>query len=112
MSTSRLPMASLADPALAGCLTYFNLNIVNAVEADQDLAGLPNDSVALPLGKAWEVETEDGACIGDADLVNPTQVQSRLSTASILHLLQRPDRLLGRNHAHSLVAPDPRGGIP
>ena len=108
----RLAMSGLADTSLAWRLADLDLHIVYAVELQEQPAGFLHDSVPLALGEARQIEAKHCTGIGDTDLINPAQLHRGFAAAGIRHLLQRLDRLLGRNHAHRFSEPDPRGGIP
>ena len=55
LALSRLPVTGLADSSLAGGLAEFNLDVVNAFEACQQLAGFLNNPVALPLSETRQI---------------------------------------------------------
>jgi hypothetical protein len=82
-------MPCLADAALRGRLTHLDLHIINPLEFQQTGACVVDDSVALALGKARQIQTDDGPRRRHTNLIKPTKVKKRAVATCITEVAER-----------------------
>jgi len=91
-------VSGLADASLARWLPELDLNIIDPLHIQQDLASFRHDPITLIQGVAGKIQAEDRARRCNADLVDPGELQDCFSTAGIPDLLESMSRLFDQGH--------------